>query len=159
MASAKDDSFLLRKNVIFVLSLTGDPVDEPVDGVEYKWVPMEDDDSEQLLPHLDECLEFINKANPDKGNPKNQREKAPKKPEAKSGTVLVHSFFGMSRTSAVVLAYLMKEKGQTLRQAYDHLKECHNATNPNENFIIQLLRLERELHDGKMTMTLKDFYH
>ena len=159
MASAKDDSFIIRKNIRFVLSLTGDPVDDPLEGIEYKSVPMEDDENEQLLLHLDGCFEFINKANPHIGSPKNQRDRDHKKLEATSGAVLVHSFFGMSRSGAVVLAYLMKEKGQTLRQAYDHLKRCHSATNPNENFIVQLLRLEQELHDGKMTMTLKDFYH
>ena len=157
MASAKNSSFIERKNVGFVLNLTSDPIDnDPVDGVEYKTIPMEDDDEEQLAPHLDDCFEFMNKANPDKGRSKN---KAQKKQETKSRAVLVHSYFGMSRSAAVILAYLMKEKGLTLRQAYDHLKQCHSATNPNDNFIVQLLRLEQELHNGKMTMTLKDFYH
>ena len=155
MASARDSSFLMRKNIQFVLNLTSDPVDQPVEGIEYKCIPMEDDEDEELLPHLDSCFEFINKANPDKRSPKNRGQR---KQEVKS-SVLVHSYYGMSRTAAVVLAYLMKEKGQTLRQAYDHLKECHSTTNPNDNFIVQLLRLEQELHNGKMTMTLKDFYH
>lgn len=153
MASAKDSSFLTRKNIQFVLNLTCDVV-EPVEGIEYKSIPMEDDEDEDLRPHLGSCFDFINKANPDKNNRAAQR-----KQEAKSSAVLVHSYFGMSRTAAVVLAYLMKEKGQTLRQAYDHLKECHSTTNPNENFIIQLLRLEQELYSGRMSMTLKDFYH
>ena len=157
MASAKNSSFIERKNIGFVLNLTSDPINsEPVEGVEYKTIPMEDDEDEQLVPHLDSCFEFINKANPDNGS---QRNKAQKKQETKSRAVLVHSYFGMSRSAAVVLAYLMKEKGQTLRQAYDHIKQSHSATNPNDNFIVQLLRLEQELHDGKMTMTLKDFYH
>lgn len=157
MASAKDSSFLERKNIGFVLNLMSDPTDdEPVEGVEYKTIPMEDDEDEQLVAHLNACFQFIDKANPDKGSPKN---KAQTKQETNFKAVLVHSYFGMSRSAAVILAYLMKEKGQTLRQAYDHLKKCHSATNPNDNFIVQLLRLEQELHDGKMTMTLKDFYH
>lgn len=134
-------------------------IDEPVEGIEYKTVAMEDDEDEQLVTHLDECFEFMNKANVD-GN-ESPKNKAPlKKQETKaSKAVLVHSYFGMSRSAAVILAYLMKEKGQTLREAYDHLKQCHTTTNPNDNFIVQLLRLEQELHNGKMTMTLKDFYH
>ena len=63
MASAKNSSFLTRKNIQFVLNLTSDAVYQPVEGIEYKSVPTEDDEDEQLLPHLDSCFKFINKAN------------------------------------------------------------------------------------------------
>lgn len=157
MASAKDSSFLIRKNIKFVLNLTSDPVEETVEGIEYKTIPMEDDEDEQLSPHLVACFEFINKANP--ACIERRNDQIERKQETKSSVVLVHSYFGMSRAAAVVLAYLMKKKGMTLRQSYDHLKECHGTANPNENFIIQLLRLEQELNEGRLSMTLKDFYH
>ena len=145
LASSKNDEFLSRKNVRYVLNLTSELSESRVEDVEYKNIPMEDDEDEVLAVHLEQCFEFIDKAklNSTKG---------------KLHVVLVHSYFGLSRTSAIILAYLMKEKQWTLRQAFKHLRERHPSAQPNDSFIVQLLRYEQELHDGKMSMTLKDFY-
>lgn len=145
LASSKNDEFLSRKNVRYVLNLTSELSESKVEDVEYKNVPMEDDEDEVLAAHLEQCFEFINKAK--LSSTKGQLH-----------VVLVHSYFGLSRTSAITLAYLMKEKKWTLREAFKHLKERHPSAQPNDSFIVQLLRYEQELHDGKMSMTLKDFY-
>ena len=143
--SSKDEEFIVRKNVKYILNLTGELSEGQIEGVEYKSVMIEDEEEEELEPHLEECCKFINKA-------KSSKDKK------QTPVVLVHSYYGISRTSAIVLAYLMKEKQWTLRQAYDHLKERHPSANPNDGFVLQLLRYDQELHDGKMSMTLKDFY-
>ena len=145
LASAKNEEFLSRKNVRYVLNLTSEPNETRSEDIEYESICMEDDEEEDLAVHLRACFDFINQA---------------KLSSTKKHTrvVLVHSFFGLSRTSAVVLAYLMEEKKWTLRQAYEHLKDRHPAIKPNDGFLVQLLRYDQELHDGKMSMTLKDFY-
>lgn len=152
-----NEDFLRRKNVHYILSLTSEPIDSQVENIEHETVIMEDDEEENLQTHFETCFKFINKAkaSPTVASKKNKRRKS----EDQTKVVLVHSFFGISRTSAIVLAYLMKEKTWTLREAYTHLKEKHPSANPNDNFIVQLLHYEQELYDGKMTMTLKDFYH
>ena len=136
----------------FILNLTSEPEAEEVEGIETKHIQMEDDDDQDLLAHLTPAFEFINKAW-QTSSPSHKKEKG----ETEKATVLVHSYFGMSRSSAVIIAYLMKEKNWSLQEAYQHLKGKHSSTNPNDNFAVQLIRYEQELH-GKMSMTVKDFH-
>lgn len=164
LASVKNEDFITRKGIKYVLNLTESQVDAKLPGVEYKTVTLEDDDEQELLPFLDECFAFIDKARP-KGSGTSW---APGEVPAVGSTtkqsphttckVLVHSYFGISRTSALVLAYLMKTYGWTLRSAFYHLKERNPAARPNEGFVVQLLRYDQMLNNGSMSMTLQDFY-
>ena len=153
MASAKSEEFLRRKNVAFILDLTPAPANAEqgqeeeeweVDGRKHKRVGMEDDDEVVISSHFQNCFAFIERA---KAGTYKKHVRA----------VLVHSYFGLSRTSAVVLAYLMKEKNWSLREAFAHLKQRQASAKPNDGFAVQLLRYEQK-ERGKMSMKLKDFY-
>nr|XP_010921613.1 dual specificity protein phosphatase PHS1 [Elaeis guineensis] len=67
------------------------------------------------------------------------------------GKVLVHCFEGKSRSSTVVLAYLMLRKRHTLSEAWNMLKKVHRRAQPNDGFAKILLELDRRLH-GKTSM-------
>ena len=138
----------------YVLNLTNESA-EKYEGIELKTIPLEDDEDQELLPHLDEAFEFINKAAKGwdlSGSQKREKE------ETEKTRILVHSYFGMSRSSAIILAYLMKVKRWNLEEAYQHLKKNHSSVNPNDNFTVQLIHYEQELFDGKKSMTVKDFH-
>ena len=159
LASARNPGFLKGKRVGFILNLTTEGeaggrgrLMQEMD-IEHLQVQMEDDEDEEISGHFETCFEFIKKA---KGG-SSPSENTKKKNAALPKTVLIHSNFDLSRTAAIVLAYLMKEQTWSLRQANDHLKKCHSTARPNDGFAVQLLRYEQELH-GKMSMTLKDFY-
>lgn len=154
-ASSRDKGFLSRKNVKYILNLTNES--EETAAVEYKTIALEDDDDQELQPHLEAAFEFISKAAKDRPT-SSPSHKHKDKEETEKATVLVHSYYGMSRSAAVVIAYLMKEKGMSLKDAYHHLKERHSSVNPNDNFVVQLIRYEQELFDGNMSMTVKDFH-
>eukprot|EP00731_Ephydatia_muelleri_P012421 Em0006g1315a len=162
LASVKSEDFITRKGVKFVLNLTDSHMDMTFPGVEYKTVTLEDDDEQELLPFLDECFTFIDKARPKGTNWAPGAVPAPgsatKQQPQSAGKVLVNSYFGISRTSALALAYLMKTYGWTLRSSFYHLKERNPSASPNEGFIIQLLRYDQMLNNGAMSMTLQDFY-
>ncbi|CAF3562516.1 unnamed protein product [Rotaria sp. Silwood1] len=58
---------------------------------------------------------------------------------------LVHCVAGISRSTTVVLAYLMKYHHNTLTEAFHYLVEKRPQIWPNEGFMIQLLRYENKL--------------
>lgn len=139
----ENDDFLKRKNILYVLNLSNMAVPCIKDGIEYKTILLDDEDEEDLLNHLDECLDFLRKAK--------------KKCESAKGHILVYSFFGLSRCCAVSLAHTMKENGWTLQQAWKYLRQRRPTAKPSDSFLLQLLQYEGRLK-GKYSMTMQDFY-
>lgn len=141
----------------YVLNLTNEV--EETSEREYKNIALEDDDDQDLQPHLEACFEFINKAAKDwQTSSSSSSKQKDKEDSGGKATVLVHSYYGMSRSAAIIIAYLMKEKGMSLKDAYQLLKERHSTVNPNDNFVVQLIHYEQELFDGNMSMSVKDFH-
>ena len=139
----ENDEFLKRKNILYVLNLSNVAVPCVKDGIEYKTILLDDEDEEDLLNHLDECLAFLHKAK--------------KKCETVKGHVLVYSYFGLSRCCAVILAHMMKEDGCTLQEAWEYLRQCRPSAKPSDGFLLQLLQYEGRLN-GKLSMTMQDFF-
>lgn len=73
------------------------------------------------------------------------------KVERNGGKVLVHCFEGKSRSTTVVLAYLMLRKHETLLEAWTRLKEVHCRAQPNDGFMRILMDLDKKLY-GKPSM-------
>ncbi|KAJ8397237.1 hypothetical protein AAFF_G00440710 [Aldrovandia affinis] len=71
----------------------------------------------------------------------------------RTGGTLVHCAAGMSRSPALVMAYLMRYKGVTLRQAHDWVRDCRPFIRPNAGFWRQLLDYEKNLY-GKNTVKM-----
>ncbi|XP_033840145.1 dual specificity protein phosphatase 13-like [Periophthalmus magnuspinnatus] len=64
-----------------------------------------------------------------------------------TGKVLVHCAMGLSRSSSLVLGYLMIHEGLTLVQALKAVSENRNVC-PNNGFLEQLRALDSKLHCG-----------
>jgi protein-tyrosine phosphatase len=62
-----------------------------------------------------------------------------------SQKVLVHCAMGISRSSAIVIAWLMKRNNWTLEQAKSAVKSQRSIIKPNEGFVNQLVEFEKEL--------------
>lgn len=76
----------------------------------------------------------------------------------KGSSVLVHCQMGVSRSSTVIIAYLMQYRSMSRAEAYTHVKKRRPMANPNPGFWAQLeiysQRLEREkCADGAITST------
>lgn len=86
-------------------------------------VPLRDTEDEDLIDYLDVCLDFV-----DEGR--------------KVGCVLVHCFAGVSRSAAVITAYLMRTEQRTLEDALESLRQCCEFVCPNDGFLDQLKLFE-----------------
>ena len=69
------------------------------------------------------------------------------------GRVLVHCVGGVSRSASVCIAYLMRSKRMSLREAYDYVKGKRSCIAPNINFMGQLLQYEGKLLAQRCTAT------
>ncbi|GLT40832.1 hypothetical protein SLA2020_149370 [Shorea laevis] len=86
-------------------------------------VPIRDMESEDLLDYLDVCLDFIEKSR-------------------KEGSVLVHCFAGVSRSAAIITAYLMRTEQLSQEDALESLKKSCEFVCPNDGFLEQLKMFE-----------------
>ncbi|CAF0881019.1 unnamed protein product [Didymodactylos carnosus] len=70
--------------------------------------------------------------------------------------VLVHCQMGISRSSTLVLAYLMKYHHETLEQSFRYLLEKRPMISPNIGFLLQLVQYEEELRKTQEIDTTKN---
>lgn len=87
-------------------------------------VPLRDMENEDLLDYLDVCLDFIEDSR-------------------KQGSVLVHCFAGVSRSAAIVAAYLMKSEQLSQEDAIESLRKSCETVCPNDGFLEQLKMFEQ----------------
>lgn len=62
------------------------------------------------------------------------------------GRVFVHCFKGISRSTSLVIAYIMWSKGQSFTDAFKYVKAARSITNPNIGFAGQLSEYEKRMH-------------
>lgn len=81
--------------------------------------PLRDMENENLLDSLDACLDFIEQSR-------------------KEGSVLVHCFAGVSRSAAIIAAYLMKTEQLSQEDAIESLRQSCEFVCPNDGFLDQV---------------------
>ncbi|XP_047321676.1 dual specificity protein phosphatase 12-like isoform X2 [Impatiens glandulifera] len=86
-------------------------------------VPLRDTENENLLDYLNVCLDFIDKSR-------------------KEGSVLVHCFAGVSRSAAIMTAYLMRTEQLSQEDALESLRQSCEFVCPNDGFLDQLKMFE-----------------
>lgn len=94
----------------------------------WKGLALPDTNNTHLLPHLQECFDFI---------------------DSSKGDVLVHCKYGRSRSPAVVIGYLMKKFDVPFDKAYRFVRQKRPTIEPNSGFIAELKIYEKMLRDQK----------
>nr|CAD7455381.1 unnamed protein product [Timema tahoe] len=122
---AQDTKLLAINQITHVLSL-GVKV-ETLPSIVYRYEEVLDTPECQLQSILEPCFMFI-----DEGR--------------RSGCVFVHCNAGVSRSAALVIAYLMKQ-GLSFKEAHAHLKKARSVIKPNPGFVAQLHMYEGMLKD------------
>ncbi|KAI8498414.1 Dual specificity protein phosphatase 14 [Branchiostoma belcheri] len=127
-AAACNKPNLDSRGITCIINATTNLPDPNIPGVEHVRVPVNDVPHSQLSAHFDavcDKIEFVQKH---------------------GGRTLVHCVGGISRSSALCLAYLMKHKKMTLEEAHTHVKARRPFIRPNIGFWRQLIEYEKTLY-------------
>ncbi|KAI8830345.1 protein-tyrosine phosphatase-like protein [Chytriomyces cf. hyalinus JEL632] len=74
------------------------------------------------------------------------------------GRVLVHCEAGISRSSTIVIAFLVRSKSMTVRDALTLVQSRKNNIGPNKSFYSQLLQYEAILfHNSVPSLSIRDY--
>lgn len=129
----KSDASVLKRlksaDITHILNVTHDLPNlfEDDDHFTYLQLPVQDNWDGNLIDLFPSAFSFIEKAFDSGGN------------------VLVHCLGGISRSSTIIIGYLMLKFGYTLNRAYDHVKSKKSNIAPNFNFMGQLQDFERSM--------------
>lgn len=66
----------------------------------------------------------------------------------RGGRVMIHCLLGVSRSTTILLAYLMKHRGMSLKSAYDMVAARRTCVRPNPGFWRQLMDYEKRLQSS-----------
>jgi len=132
-SAASSSAFLAANSITEVLSIGSTPSPK-VAGVSYHRLTLTDSVSSSLATTLSLAIPIITAA-----ISSNQGR----------GAILVHCAAGVSRSPAIVVGYLMQERGMRLREALGLVVRERPQVSPNSGFISGLKELEVELFGGE----------
>ncbi|KAG7398068.1 Serine/threonine/tyrosine-interacting-like protein 1 [Phytophthora boehmeriae] len=98
------------------------------DNVEYLDVAIKDNVDVDIAQEFGPTIDFIKSA------------------AEQNGRVLIHCVQGVSRSSTIVIWYVMLETKCTLSAAYSHVLKCRPLIFPNRGFMTQLIANEKQLY-------------
>jgi atypical dual specificity phosphatase len=128
--ASKDISLLKRLKIDSIVQIMDYLVPLHAD-IEYKVISIKDAPDEDLYSHFDSICDWIME--------RRQQDRY----------VLIHYQMGRSRSVTMCLAFLMRYGRFPLRKAKSIVKQCigHMSFNPNDGFLEQLQRYEKDLTD------------
>jgi len=120
-----DEDFMRKNQIKYVLN-TASEIPISRNQVITMHIKLNDSPSQCLI--LDPALRFINEAISRKMN------------------ILIHCHLGKSRSAAILIAYLIIEKGMTYKKALSLITRCRPIVDMNEGFQQQLKNLSLRIY-------------
>lgn len=128
-AVAKDREILRQNGITHVLNCVGFVCPEYFkNDLVYKTLWLRDSPTEDITSILYDVFDYF----------EDVREQ--------NGRILVHCCQGVSRSTSLVIAYLMWREGQSFEGAFQYVKAARGVTNPNMGFACQLLQCQKRVH-------------
>lgn len=128
LTAATDVPTLTKYGINYILTIDSCPLPRRILEIKNlcsKFIQLSDVPSEDLLRHFEDTYAFIEEG-------------------VQKGAVLVHCYFGVSRSATVVIAYLMKKYNLSYLEAFEKTKTKRPLVYPNHGFVSQL-KLYREM--------------
>lgn len=125
LQGAKDFEYLKKENITNVLSMIGEFSPEIPDCFQQLVIDVNDFPSSNIIQYFKESIEFIEQGN----------------------RTYVHCMLGISRSSTIVIAYLMWKTHASYHESYYFVKNRRRIVAPNEGFVKQLKIFEKLLKD------------
>ncbi|RWS27244.1 dual specificity protein phosphatase 18-like isoform X1 [Leptotrombidium deliense] len=121
-----------RNRIKCVINISHQEELKTEEGVEYLKFNAFDDETTNISCYFDTAADKIDEV------------------ERKGGATVVHCMCGVSRSSTLVLAYLIKYKRMSLKDAFRFAHQRRNVIRPNNGFFTQLIAYEKRI-TGKTT--------
>ncbi|XP_077232909.1 protein-tyrosine-phosphatase MKP1-like [Tasmannia lanceolata] len=126
---ARDRDILRQNGITHVLNCVGFVCPEYFKAdLVYKTLWLQDSPSEDITSILYDVFDYF----------EDVREQG--------GRVFVHCCQGVSRSTSLVIAYLMWREGQSFDDAFQYVKAARGIANPNMGFACQLLQCQKRVH-------------
>lgn len=123
LSAARDIATITKFNITHILTIDSCPLPRKILDLKHlttKYVQLSDQPHEDLLSHLDDTYNFISEG-------------------LVQGAVLVHCYFGVSRSATLVIAFTMKKYQLTFIEALNRVKAQRSQVHPNQGFANQLI--------------------
>jgi dual specificity phosphatase 12 len=123
LSAAKDIHTLTKHKITHILTIDTCPLPRKILELKHvttKYIQLSDQPKEDLLSHLDDTEAFILEG-------------------ISKGAVLVHCYFGVSRSATVIIAYIMKKYHLSYKEAFEKVKIKRSIVYPNQGFVSQLI--------------------
>ena len=131
-----DFDYFKQEKINNVLSIINKPHEyNEEDKINHKLINIDDLDDVNIIKYFKECIEFIEKAD----------------------KVFVHCMCGVSRSSTIVIAYLMWKAHCSYYDAYFFVKNRRPFIDPNDGFVRQLKIFEDLLKNNEYDLNKIDF--
>lgn len=122
-----DYNTLLQHQFTHILNISQDSYEKEVKQIKYKFLKIADHPESKIEDEFQSAWKFIEEA------------------EEENGKILVHCGEGVSRSTTIVLSFLMYRQGWNLLQCYQFVKKRRPQISPNNGFMKKLIQLENQL--------------
>ncbi|TKR80376.1 hypothetical protein L596_014458 [Steinernema carpocapsae] len=131
-----NETKMKQHGITHAVDCTNLPKNKKIEGIEYLYLPMDDNELQNIKQYFESTANFIQKA------------------AEKGGKILVYCAAGVSRSATICIMYLVIKEKMSLREAFTIVNKLRSIIAPNLGFWRQMIEYEQKHNHGKATVEL-----